>query len=72
MVKRDEGLQVLRKLSSLDSEAKILVEIFNMTEMKNFLKWIPKSLGDAKLTLQGPYLTIQRRLNLTIQITIIS
>ena len=32
VVKKDEGVQVLRKLSGLDSETRILVEVFNMAE----------------------------------------
>lgn len=36
VVKKDEGIQVLRKLSSLDSETRILVEVFNMAEDKKF------------------------------------
>ncbi len=36
VVKKDEGIQVLRKLSGLDSETRILVEIFNMAANEKF------------------------------------
>lgn len=36
VVRKDEGIQVLRKLSGLDGETRILVEIFNMTENEKF------------------------------------
>jgi transposase len=36
VVKKDEGIQVLRKLTDLDSETRTLVEVFNMTENEKF------------------------------------
>jgi hypothetical protein len=36
VVKKDEGIQVLRKLSGIDSETRTLVEVFNMTENEKF------------------------------------
>lgn len=36
VVKKDEGVQVLRKLSGLDGETRILVEVFNMAENEKF------------------------------------
>jgi hypothetical protein len=51
VVKKDEGVQILRKLSGLDSETRILVEVFNMAENKEFPEVDTKSLSDAKLAL---------------------
>lgn len=36
VVKKDEGVQVLRKLSGLDGETRILVEVFNMAVNEKF------------------------------------
>jgi|GEM_PF-3007518 len=36
VVKKDEGVQVLRKLTGLDSETRTLVDIFNMVETEKF------------------------------------
>jgi hypothetical protein len=36
VVKKDEGIQVLRKLTDLDNETRTLVEVFNMTENEKF------------------------------------
>jgi transposase len=36
VVKKDEGIQVLRKLTGLDSETRTLVEVFNMAETEKF------------------------------------
>jgi transposase len=36
VVKKDDGVQVLRKLTDLDSETRTLVEVFNMAENEKF------------------------------------
>jgi transposase len=36
VVNKDEGIQVLRKLTNLDSETRTLVEVFNMVETEKF------------------------------------
>jgi hypothetical protein len=36
VVNKDEGIQVLRKLTSLDSETRTLVEVFNMVKTEKF------------------------------------
>jgi hypothetical protein len=36
VVKKDEEIQVLRKLSGLDDETRVLVEVFNMAENEKF------------------------------------
>jgi transposase len=36
VVKKNEGVQVLRKLTDLDNETRTLVEVFNMTENEKF------------------------------------
>jgi hypothetical protein len=38
VVKKDEGIQVLRKLTDLDNETRTLVEVFNMAETEKFLE----------------------------------
>ncbi len=36
VIKKEEGIQVLRKLSGLNSETRVLVEVFNMAENEKF------------------------------------
>jgi hypothetical protein len=36
VVKKDDGIQVLRKLTDLDSETRTLVEVFKMAEDEKF------------------------------------
>jgi len=36
VVNNNEGIQVLRKLTDLDSETRTLVEVFNMAETEKF------------------------------------
>jgi hypothetical protein len=38
VVNKDDGVQVLRKLTGLDSETRTLVEVFNMAETEKFLE----------------------------------
>jgi hypothetical protein len=37
VVNNNEGIQVFRKLTDLDSETRTLVEVFNMAETEKFL-----------------------------------